>query len=310
MAMATVEARGLVKSFDGKKALKGISFSIDKGKIMGLLGPNGAGKTTTVRILATLLKPDAGTAEVAGFDVLEEPMEVRHLIGYLPERPCLYERLTIRDNLLFYGRLYDVPEGELKTKIKELLSLLGLEERAGDKVGALSKGLRQRVAIARALLHDPPVLLLDQPTSDLDPASAKDIRDFIRRLREEGRTILICTHNLTEAEELCDSVAIVNEGNIIAIGRLEELLKEPGNLCTFEVRSLGPVRPYLARVEEVEDVVQVREIGQNEMLVSVKHKEAMANVVRELILAGCNLLEVKMVRPSLEEVYLKLVREK
>jgi len=306
--MSIIEVEGLVKSFGGKRALRGVSFSVGKGRIMGLLGPNGAGKTTTVRILATLLKPDAGTARVAGFDVLEEPMEVRRSIGYLPENPCLYERLTVRDNLAFYGELYDMPEEELGARIEELLSILGLEERANDKVGTLSKGLKQRVAIARALLHDPPVLLLDQPTSDLDPASAKDIRELIKRLRGEGKTVLVCTHNLTEAEELCDLVAVINEGQVLAVGPLEELMKDSGRSCTFEVSSLGPIEPYLARLRGLEGVVHVELSGECSAKILVERKEVVADVVRDLALAGCRLLEVKMIRPSLEDIYLRLVR--
>ena len=306
--MRIIEVEELVKSFGEKRALRGVSFSVRKGHIMGLLGPNGAGKTTTVRILATLLKPDAGTARVAGFDVLEEPTEVRRSIGYLPERPCLYERLTVRDNLAFYGRLYDVPEEELGARIEELLTLLGLGERANDKVGTLSKGLRQRVAIARALLHDPPVLLLDQPTSDLDPASARDIRELVRRLREGGKTVLICTHNLTEAEELCDLVAVINEGRILAVGPPGELMKEARSSYTFEVVSLGPIGPYLACVRSLNGVVGVELSGERRARVSVEHEEVVADVVRELVLAGCRVLEVRIVRPSLEDVYLRLVR--
>ena len=308
--MDAVEARGLVKSFGEKKALDGISFSVRKGQIMGLLGPNGAGKTTTVRILATLLRPDAGTAKVMGLDVLDEALEVRSLVGYLPERPCLYERLTVEDNLAFYGRLYDVPEGELEARIKEVLEFLRLEDRAGSKVGALSKGLRQRVAIARALLHDPEVLLLDQPTSDLDPASARAIRDLIKGLREQGKTILICTHNLTEAEELCDVVAIINEGHILAVGRPGELMREPGDKYAFELLSIGPIGPYLARAREVEGVIHVEQKGEDRALLVLARREVIADVVRELALSGCRMLEVKLARPSLEDVYLRLVRER
>jgi len=307
--MNAVEARGLSKNFGLKQALKDVSFVVREGEIMGLLGPNGAGKTTTVRILTGILRPDSGSATVMGHDVLEEALEARRCIGYLPEMPCLYERLTVEENLAFYGRLFDVPEEELRERIRELLSLVGLEERAGEKVGALSKGLKQRVAIARALIHDPPVLMLDQPTSDLDPASAKDIRGLIRELNRSGKTVLICTHNLTEAEELCDKVAIINEGRVLAIGELGELARElEGGRCSFEITSLGPIGDYLRVIKGLGGVLKVRQAEENRVIVVLEDRKAISAIVRELVLKGCDLLEVKMLRPGLEEVYMRLVR--
>ena len=307
--MNAIEARGLSKNFGLKQALKDVSFVVREGEIMGLLGPNGAGKTTTVRILTGILRPDSGSATVMGHDVLEEALEARRCIGYLPEMPCLYERLTVEENLAFYGRLFDVPEEELRERIRELLSLVGLEERAGEKVGALSKGLKQRVAIARALIHDPPVLMLDQPTSDLDPASAKDIRGLIKELNRSGKTVLICTHNLTEAEELCDRVAVINEGRVLAVGEPGELARElEGGRCSFEITSLGPIGEHLKALNGLKGVLEVRQAGEDRAIVVLEGREAISSVVRKLVLEGCDLLEVRMLRPGLEEVYMRLVR--
>jgi len=304
-----IEAVGLTKRFGDKVALDGVSFSAREGEVLGLLGPNGAGKTTTVRILTGVLKPDSGSATIMGLDVVKEALEARRLVGYLPEAPCLYERLTVWDNLAFYGRLYDVPEHELRRRIKELLAELGLEGRANEKAGALSKGLKQRVAIARALLHDPPVLLLDQPTSDLDPASAREVRDLVRELNRAGKTILICTHNLAEAEELCHRVAIINEGHVLAIGPPDELLKDVMmGYRVFKIRSLKPIGRYLSFLSDLEGVISVERVGEREARIKLEREEAISRVIRELTLFGCDLLEVRMLRPSLEEIYLKLVR--
>jgi len=282
---------------------------VREGEIMGLLGPNGAGKTTTVRILTGILRPDSGLATAMGHDVLEEPLEVRCCIGYLPETPCLYERLTVEENLAFYGRLYDVPGEELRRRVRDLLALVGLEERAGEKVGALSKGLKQRVAIARALIHDPPILVLDQPTSDLDPASARDIRDLIEELNCSGKTVLICTHNLTEAEELCDRIAIINEGCVLAVGKPGELVKDlEGGRYSFEISSFGPISEYLEVIKGLGGVLEVRQVGEDRAVVVLEDRKAISAVVRELVLKGCDLLEVRMLRPGLEEVYMRLVR--
>jgi len=307
--MKAISVEGLTKSFGHKPVLRDVGFEVREGEVLGLLGPNGAGKTTTVRIIIGLLRPDSGSAIVLNHDVLEEPLEVRRLIGYLPEIPCLYEGLTVEENLFFYGRLYDVPEDELKERIPELLDLLGLRERAREKVGALAKGLKQRVALIRALVHDPPILVLDQPTSDLDPATARGIREHIKELNEDGKTILICTHNLTEAEELCDRVAIINEGRILAIGRPDELLPGSGERCfSFEISSLSPAADYIGALRGLDGVLEVREAHGNKIVVVLEEREAISDVVRELVLRGCRILEVKMVRPSLEEVYLRLVR--
>ena len=307
--MNAIEAKGLFKRFGPKLALRGVSFYVREGEIMGLLGPNGAGKTTTVRILTGILRPDSGSATVMGYDVLEEPLEARRRIGYLPETPCLYERLTVEDNLVFYGKLFDVPEGELRERVRELLALTGLEGRAGERVGALSKGLKQRVAIVRALVHDPPILILDQPTSDLDPASAKDIRGLIKELNRSGKTVLICTHNLTEAEELCDKVAIINEGRVLAIGEPGELARDlEGGRCSFEITSLGPISGHLRSLEGLKEVLEVKQVGEDRAIVVLEDRKAISAIVRELVLEGCDLLEVKMLRPGLEEVYMRLVR--
>ncbi len=218
-----IEIANLSKKFGKVTALDGIDLKIKEGELFGIVGPNGAGKSTIVRILCGALRPSTGTIRVNGYDILHDPITVKSSIGYLPEEPNLYERLTARELLEFFGNLYDVKD--LGERIKELLKFVGLSDRADYKISTFSKGMRQRLAIARTLLSDPPLLILDEPTMGLDPGSAKSIREFIYNQKRK-KTILLCTHDLDEAEELCDRMAILNYGKIVVVGTPDELKKE------------------------------------------------------------------------------------
>lgn len=306
--MICIEVIDLVKRFGERLALNEISFNVYEGEIFGLLGPNGAGKTTTLRILSGILKPDEGDVYVSGFDVIKEAENIRSLIGYLPEISGLYERLSVWDNLEFYGKIYGMRGRDLEERIMELLRLFDLDDRKFEKVGSLSKGLRRRVAVARALVHDPSILLLDQPTSDLDPAMARLIRNVIRSLNKDGgKTILICTHNLTEAEELCDRVAVIDKGIILGIGSLSELAGELSTGQFFKIVSLRPIKDYLEVFAEAGEVIELKEY---EVVIRVSESNKVSELIRRLVFSGCDLLEVRMLRPSLEDVYLKLVRDR
>ena len=209
MATEVVRTSGLSRSFDDRPAVDDLTLSVHAGEVLCLLGPNGAGKTTTFRMLAALLLPTRGEVMVAGTSLTPRTADqVRSRVGLLTEAPGLWERLTVRTNLLTYARLHGVPDEA--RRVTTVMQDVGIDDRADDRAGALSKGLKQRVAIARALVHDPPVVLLDEPTSGLDPANARHIRDLIGRLRAEGRCVLVSTHNLAEAEELADRIAILN----------------------------------------------------------------------------------------------------
>ncbi|MEE8357840.1 MAG: ABC transporter ATP-binding protein [Candidatus Hydrothermarchaeales archaeon] len=218
-----IEIVNLSKKFGKVTALDGIDLRIKEGELFGIVGPNGAGKSTIVRILCGALRPSTGTMRVNGYDILHDPIKVKSSIGYLPEEPNLYERLTARELLEFFGNLYDVKD--LGERITELLNFVGLTDRADYKISTFSKGMRQRLAIARTLLNDPPFLILDEPTMGLDPGSAKSIREFIYNQKRK-KTILLCTHYLDEAEELCDRMAILNYGKIVVVGTPDELKKE------------------------------------------------------------------------------------
>ena len=219
-----IRVENLVRKFGDFTAVDGISFEVADGEIFGFLGPNGAGKTTTVRMLSCIIKPSSGNAFLNGFNIIDNPLEIRKNVGTLTENPCLYEKLTSFANLDFFGKLYDVPDGIRSQRINEILEMFDLYDRKDDKVGTFSKGMKQKLAIARSLLHNPQIVFLDEPTSALDPRTAKGIRDYIKKLSESGKHIIfICTHNLTEAEYLCDRVAVINHGKIVGIGSPNEL---------------------------------------------------------------------------------------
>lgn len=220
---AAITLESLGKSFGKTTALESVSLSISPATVYGLLGPNGAGKTTIVRILSTILKPSAGAARVGRHSVVDEPERVRDLIGVLPEDTGLYDRLTGDETLRFYGQMHLMEETRIRERTDLLLKLLGLEEKRKARVGTYSRGMRQKLALARALVHDPPVLLLDEPTLGLDVMSARAIRDYVRDLSKEGRTVLLTTNNMYEARMLCTDLAILNKGKLVASGTVGDL---------------------------------------------------------------------------------------
>ena len=219
--------------------MDGLTLTIRPGQVLALLGQNGAGKTTTVRLLTAVLAPSRGTAQVAGYDVRKHPDEVRSVVGVLTEQHGLYLRMTGEEYLDFFGQVYRLNGSSRQARIAELLEYFSLEGAAGQKIGEYSKGMRQKLALARALIHAPPVLLLDEPTSAMDPESACLVRDSIASLRSENRTILICTHNLTEAEMLADQIAIIYQGRILTSGTVEALKKSLLGPAEYEVRIRG-----------------------------------------------------------------------
>ena len=299
-----ISAHALTKRFGDRTAYEGVSFEVGHGEVFGFLGPNGAGKTTMVRTLGTLLAPTSGSATVAGLPVLpENGVEIRRRISIMPESPGLYLRLSVEDNLTCFADLYEVPEP--RERIGAALGTVNLLDRARDKCGALSKGLRQRVALARALLNDPAVLFLDEPTSGLDPVAARDVYELIDGLRARGVTIFLTTHRLEEAERLCDRVAILNT-TLRTIGRPDEL-RDALFAKSLTVRTATPLADPGHVFTGLPAVDAWRE-DDAQYIVSVTDAAVAAPaIVRALVATGADVLQISESHHSLEDVYLELV---
>lgn len=320
---ATWEREGFIRrSKKIVEALKGVSFTVEKGEVFGLLGPNGAGKTTTVKILTTLLLPDEGEARVLGYDVVNEAIRVREVIGVtLSVEKGFFWKLTGRENLKYFGMLRGLKGSELDRRVEYVLKLVGLDELgASDKLyEEYSLGMKARLSLARALLHNPPVLILDEPTIGLDPASARTIRELLVRLvREEDKTVLITTHNMFEAEIICDHVAIIDKGKIIAYGTISELKRKATNRITVEM-IITLSRDILHGVEEritallgiKEIVLESAENGRSRLRVIAKPSEE-EYVVEKLIewfySNNIRVHQVKVYEPTLEDVFIMLTK--
>lgn len=292
------------RTFGERVALQPLDLAIPPGEIFGLLGPNGSGKTTTLRILATLIRPTAGTARILGHDVVAAAMDVRRQVGVMPEKPSLYERLTVRDNLVFWADAHGLPNPN--AAIEQALEFVGLGGRAGERVGQLSKGWRQRVALARAIVHRPRVLLLDEPSSGLDPSAAAAMERMIRALVADGGTVLMNTHRLAEAERICDRVAILRHGELLELGTPRQLrARLLGNVVNIELA--GPATlPVRRAVEATPGIEEVRWLPGG---FTGKLADADADtppLVARLVHAGANIVSVVQAG-DLESAYLELM---
>jgi len=300
-----IEAVELGKDFGSFTAVANVTLDARQGEAVVLLGPNGAGKTTTVRMLAAILQPTRGQAVVAGYDIEAEPVQVRERVGLLTEFPGLYDRMTALDYLHFFGALHGVPPTVLLARIKEILRRFGVWEARRLRLGEFSKGMRQKIALARALLHDPPVLMLDEPTSAMDPSSARLVRQAILALKQAGRTLLICTHNLAEAEQLADRIAIIRLGQIIAFDTPQALRRRLLGPPLMEVRlngSLDGIGPALG------EIVRVVEEGATWLrYVAPEPEQVNPQVLRRLAGLGAEVVTLSEVPRSMEEVYLSIV---
>ncbi len=303
--IAMIKLIGLTKEFDGFTAVDRVTLSVAPGEVLVLLGPNGAGKTTTVRMLAAILRPTVGRAFVAGYSVTEHPREVRRRIGLLTEHPGLYLRMRGYEYLDFFGRLMGLDADERESRARELLARFGMPEAWDRRMGTYSKGMRQKMALVRTMLHDPSVLLLDEPTSAMDPHSAKLVRDVFHNLRHHRRAIVICTHNLAEAEALADRIAIIRRGQIIALGTPAEL----------KARLLGPPLMELRLSQAIDgvvklasDLVKVEVQGEDWLRYSTANPQETNPLLLQMLAAhGVGVVTLSEVPRSLEDVYLQVV---
>ena len=308
-----VEVNRLTKAFGSHTAVDHLSFAVEEGEVFGLLGPNGAGKTTTIRMLSCLIAPSEGGATVAGYNIAENPLDVRQTVGILTENPSLYERLTAQENMDFFAEAYNLSEPKEKnSRIRELLEFFDLWERRNDKVAIFSKGMKQKLAIARALVHKPPVLFLDEPTAGLDPESAKEVRDLMEMLsRREKHTILLCTHRLEDAEKLCNRVMIINKGKSMVVGTPDELQNLIAGKPTLRINLRKLDQKIVKAAKEVHHVERV-DVDKSASTLTVVLEDAnlgTPEVVKSIVNAGGQVLAVGIVRPSLEEAYLKIIKE-
>lgn len=292
----------LTKYFGKIQALDNLSLEIEKGELLGLIGPNGAGKTTAIRIICGILKPDRGDVLVKGYSILEDPISVKSMIGYLPEEPNLYERFKACDLLRYFGELYGVPTWRLDERVNELLELVGMEERAEHRINTFSKGLRQRIGIARALIHDPDIIIFDEPTMGLDPASSLSIRSFIEGLKGQ-KTIILCTHYMDEADALCDRVAILNRGKIRDIGT-PEYLKEKIHGQSILQMKIRHNKVDMDKINSFNTVENVNLKG-NELLISLNSKDEISDIIN---LIGHNIESIDTKEPTLDDVFINTVK--
>jgi len=295
----------LTKYFKDILAVDNVNLHVEAGEVLALLGPNGAGKTTTIRMLTTVLRPSSGTALVAGHDVITEGDKVRSVVGVLTEDHGLYDRMHIRAYLDFFGQIYDMPIDARADRIQYLLEKFDLMEAVNRQIGKYSKGMRQKLSLARALLHSPQVLLLDEPTSAMDPASARLVRNAIKSLRSEDRAIIVCTHNLAEAEELADKIAIIRAGKIIASGTVSQLKEQLLGPAEFQIQFTEPVNSGILPLPKE---VEVTEQGENWLRYKVTSPDdTNPQVLQKLVSAGFLIVRVEEIKRSLESVYLQAV---
>ena len=319
--MAAIEVRELERTYRSRKgvirrrrtevhALRGITFDVAAGELFGLLGPNGAGKTTTIKILTTLLLPSRGTARVLGFDPARQPGEIRRRVGHVfgGDRG-LYDRLSALDNLRYFADLYRVPVREKRARIASLLELVGLTGRERERVETYSRGMRQRLHIARGLLHDPEVLFLDEPTIGLDPVGAREVRETVANLRTQGKTILLTTHYMYEADELCQRIAVIAGGLFVASGTPRELKARVLDRTVIEVETFGVAEPTLERLRAVSGVASLATETREQSEVLVVQSRIGAEIVPALLqeLNGTSLGKVITREPTLEDAYVELV---
>ncbi|MEO5886920.1 MAG: ATP-binding cassette domain-containing protein [Anaerolineales bacterium] len=302
-----IRVTGLTKDYGERRALHSISFDANQGEIVGFLGPNGAGKTTTMRILAGYMPPTDGTAIVAGYNVVEESLEVRKRVGYLPETVPLYTDMTALDYLKFMADLRHIPDAE--ERAYETLEMVDLQDRANGYIGNFSKGMRQRVGLAQALIHRPEVIILDEPTIGLDPAQVVEIRNVIREIGKD-RTVLLSTHILSEAQQICDRVLIINKGQIVAEDTPENLQSRLVGSQRVVLRVRGDSDELPAKIQKLKGVrdVEAKSDGSVEFEFSAG-QDIRPQVAKAIIQAGFDLLEMRPVGLSLEEIFLELTRD-
>lgn len=302
-----IDVENLTKKFGEVTAVDRISFHIDEGEVFGFLGPNGAGKTTTVRMLCCLISKTSGEARLANYNVADtaDSLKIRKMIGYIPDSVGLCDELSAYENLDFYGKLYECTDSKRKDNIERFLKMVGLWEKKDVAAGTFSKGMKQKLAIARALIHEPKILFLDEPTVNLDPESSKTVRDFILDLKKEGKTIFLNTHNLEEAQSVCDRIGILKT-RLLTIGTPEQLKESLWGVKTeIQLETVNDI--IVGAVKKV--TLNKIEILENKLIIDVGNFEKEnPDIINAILAAGGRIQSVTELKPTLEDVYLKMVK--
>ena len=302
-----IKVEDLKKRFGDFYAIDGISFDVKKAETFGLLGPNGAGKSTTLRILSTLARPTSGTAAIGGYDIVKDDTEVRKLIGIVSEKMIMYDRLTARENLWFFGSLFDIKGGVLSQRIDDLLDLVQLTKFRDAQVGTFSTGMRQRMNVVRALLNMPQVLFLDEPTLGLDPQSSVEIRQFIKKLnRENGTTIIVTTHTMVDADMLCDRIGIIDHGKVVALDTSTNLkrLVSGGNSTVLKLDISNLTPDLLESMRKLDCVQSASQDNSTHVRLIARGDDAFDNVIDVVRRNGGRIASVENLQPTLEDVFL------
>jgi len=303
-----LRVQNLAKNYDDFQAVKGISFNIEEGEIFSLLGPNGAGKTTTISMLSTLYTPSSGDAFIGGHSVTKDPMGVRNIIGVVPQELALYEDLTARENLIFWGQMYNLSGKSLNTRVDEVLEQIGLTDKARQRVKTFSGGMKRRVNIGVGLLHKPKVLFMDEPTVGIDPQSRRAILDTVKDLNKQGMTLLYTTHYMEEAEELSNRVGIIDHGELIAIGTQKELTQQVGQSETLilHISENDDPQALIPSFKGLQNVVEANLFGTEISIITPSAKDVLASVVSKANERGIKIRSIDIREPNLEAVFLHL----
>lgn len=303
-----IEVRGLTKRFGNFTAVDNISFNVNNKEIFGFLGPNGAGKSTTIRVLCTLARPSAGSAKVAGYDIIRDGNKVRERIGLVSEKMIMYERLTAAENLRFFGNLYQMPKQKIEKKIDELLGLVNMSQWKNAQIGTYSTGMKQRINVIRALVTEPNIIFMDEPTLGLDPQTTLSIRQLIRDINKDGTTVILTTHAMLEAEALSDRIAIIDRGRIVALdtpANLKKLITD-ADMTVFSVRIPNLTPLLVEKIKKLDCVAAIDQPDAYDLKVSARGSEGFDRIIDTIRHEGGNITMINTNEPTLEDVFLSV----
>ena len=306
MSEPMLKLDGLVRHFDGVRAVDDVSFSVERGQVLGFIGPNGAGKTTTMRILATLDSPQGGDARINGFSVVNDPEKVRRITGFMPDYAGVYANTTVAEYLDFFARAYDLRGEVRRAAVGNIIEFMGIGDLTDRQVESLSKGLKQRVALGRAIIHNPDVLILDEPAANLDPRARIEFRTLIRELAADGKTILLSSHILTELSEMCDVIAVIEKGRILATGTVKDILASLRQRRILSIRLAGPDDRLERFLLEQPGVVNVHEADGRIQFEFGGGDEEQVALVQRLVTAGFPILEFSAQSADLEDLFIEI----